>query len=194
MRCLGNPHPRKLCPAIDSTCNKSSKKRHWAKACRSGENWGSPSKHLNEISQQSSDEETYFLGTIGTPDELNDPWVTNLQLNETNVSFKIESGADATVVPYKMYQSIRPPIPLLQTKKILRGPCSHKLEIKGTFKTLLETRDCATEEEIFVVNGLERGLLGREAAQRLKLINRIESITTPLTKETIQHCSVVWAR
>ena len=36
------------------------------------------------------------------------------------------------------------------------------------------------------MNGLERALLGRKAAQRLKLINRIESITTPLTKETIQ--------
>ena len=186
MRCLGDPHSRKLCPASDSTCNKCSKKGHWAKACRSGENWGSPSKHLNEISQQSSDEETYFLGAIATPDELNNPWVTNLQVNETNVSFKIDSGADVTVVPYKMYQSIRPPIPLLQTKKTLRGPCNHKLEIKGTFKTQLQTSDCATEEEIFVVNGLERALLGREAAQRLKLINRIESITTPLTKETIQ--------
>ena len=165
-----------MCPASDFTCNKCSKKGHWAKACRSGENWGSPSKHLNEISQQSSDEETYFLGAIATPDELNNPWVTNLQVNETNVSFKIDSGADITVVPCKMYQSIRPPIPLLQTKKILRGPCNHKLEIKGTFKTLLQTSDCATEEEIFVVNGLERALLGREAAQRLKLINRIESI------------------
>ena len=49
MRCLGNPHPRKLCPASDSTCNKCSKKGHWAKAC--GENWGSPSKHLNEPRQ-----------------------------------------------------------------------------------------------------------------------------------------------
>ena len=79
MRCLGNP-PRKLCPASDSTCNKCSKKgRNRAKACRNGENWASPSKHLNEISQQSSDEETYFLGAIATPDELNNPWVTNLQ-------------------------------------------------------------------------------------------------------------------
>ena len=30
----------------------------------------------------------------------------------------------------------------------MRGPCNHKLEIKGTFKTLLQTSDCATEEEM----------------------------------------------
>ena len=32
MRCLGDPHPRKLCPASDSTCNKCSKKGHWAES------------------------------------------------------------------------------------------------------------------------------------------------------------------
>ena len=39
---------------------------------------------------------------------------------------------------------------------------------------------------MFVVDGLERALLGREAAQRLHLINRVESITTPVTKAAMQ--------
>ena len=43
-----------------------------------------------------------------------------------------------------------------------------------------------TEEEMFVVDGLERALLGREAAQRLHLINRVDSITTPVTKAAMQ--------
>ncbi len=43
-----------------------------------------------------------------------------------------------------------------------------------------------TEEEIFVVDGVERALLGREAARRLNLFNRIEFINSPQIKETIQ--------
>ena len=39
---------------------------------------------------------------------------------------------------------------------------------------------------MFVVDGLERALLGREAAQRLHLINEVESITTPVTKAAMQ--------
>ena len=184
-RCLGNVHPRKLCPASDSVCKKCSKKGHWAKACRSHANLGSLSKKVNAISQQSSDEETYFLGTVDS-NEGNSPWVTNFQLNESSVSFKIDSGADVSVIPYTIYKSIHPPIPLLPTRKLLRGPCNHKLDVKSTFKIELQHGKCATEEEIFVVDGLERALLAREATQRLYLINRVKSITIPVTKATMQ--------
>ena len=148
-------------------------------------------KNVSEISRQnmetdSSEEDTYFLGTVNTPTTQNNPWVTNLNLNETSVSFKIDSGADVTVIPYKVYQTMRQPIPLLQTKKLLMGPCNHKLLVKGTFKMQLHHNNYVTEEEIFVVDGLERALLGREAAHRLNLINRIEFINSPQTKETIQ--------
>ncbi len=171
-RCLGNVHPRKFCPASDSVCKKCFKKGHW------------------EISRQNmetdSSEETYFLGTVNTPTAQNNPWVTNLNLNETSVPFKIDSGADVTVIPYKVYQTMRQPIPLLQTKKLLMGPCNHKLLVKGTFKMQLHHNNYVTEEEIFVVDGLERALLGREAAHRLNLINRIEFVNSPQTKKTIQ--------
>ena len=117
---------------------------------------------------------------------INSPWITNLKLNQTSVSFKIDSGADVSVKPYKIYQSIHQPVPLLSTRKLSRGPCNRKLDVKGTFKIQLQHGNCATEEEMFVVDRLERALLGREAAQRLHLINRVESITTLVTKAAMQ--------
>ena len=190
-RCLGNAHPRNLCPASDSVCRKCSKKGHWAKACRGRDSRSLPQKNISEISRQniaadSSDEETYFLGAIGTPTPSTNPWVTNLELNETSVAFKIDSGADVTVIPYKVYQTIHAPIPLRQTRKLLMGPCNHKLLVKGTFTIQLHHGNFETEEEIFVVDGLQRPLLGREAAHRLNLINRIEVINAPRTQDTIQ--------
>ena len=136
---VGNVLPRKFCPASDSVCKKSFKKGHWAKACRSRENRGFPPKNISEISRQNmeTDSSDIFLGTFNTPIAQNNPWVTNPNLDETNVSFKIDSGADVTVIPYKVYQTMRQPIPLLQTKKLLMGPCNHKLLVKGTFKMQL---------------------------------------------------------
>ena len=101
-------------------CKKCFKKGHLAKACRSRENRGFPPKNISEISRQnmetdSSEEETYFLGTVNTPTTQNNPWVTNLNLNKTSVSFKIDSGADVTVIPYKVYQTMRQPIPQLRS-------------------------------------------------------------------------------
>ena len=74
-----------------------------------------PYKKLNAISQQSSDEERYFLGTVDSSNERHSPWVINFQINE------------------------------------------------------LQHGKCATEEEIFVVDGLERALLGREHSRMWKL-------------------------
>ncbi|XP_028416572.1 uncharacterized protein LOC114540649 [Dendronephthya gigantea] len=53
------------------------------------------------------------------------------------------------------------------------GPCKHKLNCIGTFASQLRHEDQTTTEEIFVVKGLERPLLGRQASQNLKLINQV---------------------
>lgn len=58
------------------------------------------------------------------------------------------------------------------------GPCKHKLNCVGTFCAQLRHKNNMTNEEIFVIKGLERSLLGRLAAQRLNLIKRVDTINS----------------
>ena len=44
----------------------------------------------------------YFLGSINCPDEA-DPWEITLKLNNTAVKFKIDTGADITVISESTY-------------------------------------------------------------------------------------------
>ena len=59
-KCLDLPHPKKLCPARDSKCNKYAKVSHWAKACKSR-----PDKRVAEVklTEDQYDDE-FFLSEI----------------------------------------------------------------------------------------------------------------------------------
>ena len=59
-RCLGQLHPKRLCPTRESKCNKSSKVGHWAKACRSQSD-----KRVREVNFPGKQEEgEFFQGVL----------------------------------------------------------------------------------------------------------------------------------
>lgn len=87
-------HSKNQCPAREVACNRCQKKGHYAKVCRSGA--------LNEVNTAESDEEeTAFLGTVSSDGE---PWLINLKVNGHTAVFKIDTGADVTVLSEDVFQ------------------------------------------------------------------------------------------
>lgn len=86
---------------------------------------------VNDDSQDSQDE---FLGVIHSEtDSLSSteaPWTTNLELNGRNIEFKIDTGADVTVISEQEYLS-KQDGPLTQTNRVLSGPSQQKLDVRG---------------------------------------------------------------
>ena len=196
-RCLGQAHSRQSCPASESICNNCSKKGNWAKACRSQPNQQLPNKQVNELTsrreteeESSSEEDVYFLGEVVYLDTVsnsgNKPWTADIKVNETTILFKIDSGADVTVIPLTVYQRSNLQPTLKSTSKVLMGPCNYKMNCIGTFTTQLRHEDKTTTEEIFIVKGLERSLLGRQAAHSLNLLNRVDALNSSEMKESIK--------
>lgn len=98
-RCLSNFHPKKICPARLSKCRKCSKICHWTQACRSSK--------LGKLFEIATEEypESFFLGEEVDLHEIQSnstkiPWMATVLVNDKKVDFKIDSGADVTVVPY----------------------------------------------------------------------------------------------
>ena len=85
-RCGKSPgHVRQNFPAKAAICHKCLKKGHWASVCKS-------SQTVGEI------EEYYaFLRAIGT-ERNKDIWSVDLTLKNSLVHFKIDTGADITVI------------------------------------------------------------------------------------------------
>ena len=178
-RCLGTPHSKQECPAKDSKCNKCLKKGHWAKACKSqlkkkvGEVYSCPEVGL---------EREFFPGQVTEVDMVErnskESWKAEVNLNEHAVKFKVDTGADVTVLPPNIYHSLVPKPSLSKCDKMLMGSCKHKLCCLGNFAAKLCVDDKVITELIYVVKDLERPLLGREVAEKLKLVNRVDTVSS----------------
>ena len=55
------------------------------------------------------------------------PWIATVLVDKKPVNFKLDSGADVTVVPYNTFLSIDLKIQLKPTDKVLLGPCNYRM-------------------------------------------------------------------
>ena len=99
-------------------------------------------------------------------------------INDNVVQFKIDSGADVSVLPYDPYNKLKEQteLELEPTNKVLLGPCNYKLNCIGKFKDKLSANLKSVDNEVFVVKGLQTPLLSRQASQSLNLINKSHAI------------------
>jgi len=110
----------------------------------------------------------------GNPKES---WKAQLKLNDHAVKFK-HHLTHPHLTP-NVYHSLVPKHPLSECTKTLMGPCKHKLCCLGNFTAQLCVDDnVSIKELIYVVKDLERPLLGRDAAEELKLINRVDIVSS----------------
>ncbi len=110
------------------------------------------------------------------------PWMVQLSLNNCQTVFKIDMGADVTVIPESAYRKICD-APLSPPGRILRGASQHTLDVCGKFKGKLRHGDAEIQHEIYVVRGLNQALVGRPAIEALKLAVMVEPVQT--TKEAV---------
>ena len=131
--------------------HKCHKKGHYKAVCRS--------KRLVREVQASDDSENEFLGVIHSEtDSLSSteaPWTTNLELNGRNIEFKIDTGADVTVISEQEYLS-KQDGPLAQANRVLSRPSQQKLQVCGQFVGNLSNQLQSTQQEIYVIRGLRK--------------------------------------
>ena len=134
-RCGRTFHPPYQCPARDAVCRKCLKKGHFQHMCRS--------KSVAMVTTENTDYE--FLGAVtssqvDTASVGGQPWMVRLQMNNQWMKFKIDSGADVTVIAEADYLEARDG-PLQSPTTILRGPSSIPLSVSGKFRGQLQKGD-----------------------------------------------------
>ncbi len=98
--------------------------------------------------------------------------MTNILVNNHKMLFKVDSGADVTVISDRQFQSLKG-IKLVKTTKVLSGAGNSKLNVLGKFECLLGSKCVMCVSDIYVVKGLREALLGRPAIQSLEIIKEV---------------------
>ncbi|XP_056156803.1 uncharacterized protein LOC130130964 [Lampris incognitus] len=91
---------------------------------------------LAEVLQE-EDMEIGFLGSLD--DGQGQPWVTHISLCGRSAEFKINMGADLTVIPECLYHDLHAAPPLEKTNKVLQGSSRTPLDVRGRLSATLMT-------------------------------------------------------
>ena len=126
---------------------------------------------LSEIATEQVDHD-FFLSTIDNICLTTKPWTADVKVNGMLIRFKVDTGADVTAIPLKIFQKLVG-IKLHPPKKVLHGPTKHPLKVSGQFTGTLLYNQCETQGEIFVVEELLQPLLGLPAIESINLLSRI---------------------
>lgn len=163
-----------VCPARDAMCNRCHRKGHFKLCCRS--------KTVKEVVvyDQEEDSDEFFIGKVGVgaKDESDsvEKWTVKLKVHSKDIPFKIDTGADVSIISKEIYESLKP-IPKLEEPKVVLDSPGGKLTTIGTFIAPIVHRNTKYRFRVYVVDGNSGNcLLSRSVASSLGLVQRVEEI------------------
>jgi transposase InsO family protein len=160
-------HEQHQCPARNARCRNCGKRGHYDKVCRS--------RSIHTVDEVDNTD-ALFLNTIGDQ-APSDVWQAEINVNHEPVKFKLDTGADATVLPKHLFDQ-RFNEHLLPADKCLCGPNRAKLDVAGYFMATLEWKQKRASHKVYVIRDVHQPLLGRDAIDSLGLIKRIAVVAS----------------
>uniref|UniRef100_A0A1A8CXN4 Gypsy retrotransposon integrase-like protein 1 n=1 Tax=Nothobranchius kadleci TaxID=1051664 RepID=A0A1A8CXN4_NOTKA len=174
-RCGKTPaHGKGQCPAKETICHSCGKRGHFSKVCKSV-------KSVHVIETEECDDTPVFLGSV---DAGSDPWFADLTIRNHKVRFKIDTGADVSVIPAQMYYCINQnETGLCEPDRPLFGPGGTPLDVLGMSRETICKGEQEIQENVYVIKNLHIALLSRPASVKLNLVCRADCIDMNVLNE-----------
>jgi len=138
-------------------------------------------KSVHVIETEEYNDTPMFLGSVDTG---TDPWYAELTIRNHKVRFKIDTGADVSVIPAQMYYSINHNVTeLRKPDRPLFGPGGTLLNVLGMCRETLCKGEEEIEENVYFIKDLHIALLSRPASVKLNLVSRADSIDMKVLNE-----------
>ncbi|XP_065943746.1 uncharacterized protein [Magallana gigas] len=166
-------HARDNCFARGKQCRRCHQYDHFAVCCNQNS--------IAEIVQSEREElyeETGFLGSVTTCNDDEAVWKINLKICGKTVTFKIDSGADTSVMGEPTYHALQNRPKPESANTAFFGPGGRK-NCLGVFPAETSCKGKNFVFPIHVIKGTSN-LLGRSAAYKFGLIQKIDSIEPSL--------------
>ncbi|XP_077551338.1 uncharacterized protein LOC144165064 [Haemaphysalis longicornis] len=176
-RC-GRQHGPQNCPAFGRTCRRCGGKNNFAARCKSAK----------EVAEVQSSEEDLKILDVSIDSVINQrDWIAQAQVANADLSLKIDTGAQANLLPYSTYRKLNPKAQLAPSNAMLRSYGGAAIKHLGitTLKVSLGRR--TVNVPFFVVKKGRQAILGLRPSELLGLFTRcISEITTNTSEQVAQ--------
>ena len=177
---------KEYCPAQHSKCRSCQRIGHYARKCRGMGNATNSTSNVEQVTADTRDCQDsgipVHLGSVLGADiaryDAEEPWRITLQLRGGEVTFKIDSGADVSIMTEADWKQLHP-WPNLKTTDVKLTSPGGPLTSKGHFIARVEHSRQVYNFWV-IVTGAEsvtENLLSRRAATSMGLIKCIDSTT-----------------
>ncbi|XP_049515907.1 uncharacterized protein K02A2.6-like, partial [Dermacentor silvarum] len=173
-RC-GRRHAARNCPAFGRTCRRCGGKNHFAVKCNSN-------KQVAEV--KSSEDFDILDISANRVNHLQD-WVVQAQVANKVVELKVDTGAQANLLPYCMYQRLQPRMRMKPSSSVLRAYDGGIIKHLGIVTTKATIGDKSADIDFFVVKKGRQAILGLHASEALGLFQRSVSAVTACNREQV---------
>lgn len=179
-RKCGKSHQPRQCPAYGVSCRNCGKQSHYAKMCGSVK-----AQHGKTVHDVSPETDTLYVGTVNIDQlksKVDNSWQSNVNVDCMTVEFKLDTGAEANVLPL--------------TKTVLVAYGGMRLKLEGVITLKCSTPKSQASLTVYVSRRSSTPILGNEACEQLHLVKRVDidslQAKLPTTKEELiaQHPTV----
>ena len=141
-----------------------------------------------EVIEVDEADDSFYVGMVTCKDDT-EAWTVPLNIYDKVINFKIDTGADVTIIPESVYKCI-PKRPELQRTRAsnLNSP-GGKLSVLGEFPARARVKGKLYEFRIVVVEHVTNCLLSRGTASRMNLIQLVEE--TVISEEVFGSCGLM---
>ncbi|XP_064641934.1 uncharacterized protein K02A2.6-like [Lineus longissimus] len=190
----GRQHLPKQCPAYGKSCRGCGKKNHYERFCRSTKrsHQGKFGKSVHAVCQYDEEDddnlqqfEQLFIGTVNSKPKSSDmhdneaQWHVQLPIGpkRDKMLFKIDTGAQANVIPYYMFRKIRKAPALSQVRNVkLSTYDGSEIKVRGKCSLTCTHKNRDYQIEFIVANVKTEAILGAKSSVHLGLLKRIYDV------------------
>ena len=162
-------HEPNICPAYNKRCRNCDKIGHFQICCEAR-----TVSAVTEDFYEACDNDNYdyqFIGSVDCEDSMEPHWSNNMDICGRSISFKLDSGADVTVMSEHTYKTLQHPPPFRRVRMKL-GTLRGEIVAKGQFIARAVVNDRTFNFRVIVVSGKRDNLLSRA----MGLIARLDSV------------------
>ena len=131
----GKSHAPRQCAAYGKLCRMYGGPNHFASVCLGGRSLArgpAPSRPVYTV--ESGDTSGLFIGTVYVGEIDRSVGHANLFVSNQEVCFKLDSGADANVLPLDKYERLGSGAPLMEKNMVLTAFGNAKIRPEGEVK------------------------------------------------------------